>query len=860
MNILRKQKLTFVSVIIILLIGIMLSYTSTITAEEEVLQGVATDAPTNIYADTSQGSSTLKSYSKGSILYFEKHSSNWYSASVYVNGSMKDGYIYAGDVEEATQEPALQQGVALKNKTKIFSKASTSSNSLKSYNKGSVLYYEKFTSNWFSAEVYRNGEWQTGYISANHVETATNEPQNMKGIAQKSNTKVFSSPNTNASALKSYNEGHILHFESYTSNWYRAEVYKNGRFVTGYIHNNHIDKLYEDSTELKGVALDDTTVYADPSTSSNGLRSYSEGSILHYESFSSQWHTAEIWKNGQWQTVYILKNKLDNIVDEQKLLNGIAINGNTNTYSKPTTNSAAVKTYKEGSVLYYESFSQEWYEAINFVNGNKKKVYIKTDQVENATDNQKSLNAIALKSPTKAYSRASQNSKAWRTYSKNSSLRVKSFTENWYEAEVYHSGKWRKAYFHREDINTDILYETTNYNIDFNNMVDIQMRRSPKSDGRGRIDASREEVEYYANPSNYERGTDEYLQFLVLSQPTGARASELNSKILYNKGTLANTGSSFIQGANTYNINELYLIAHALHETGNGGSELAQGIEHNGKTVYNMYGIGAYDDCAKNCGAKRAYEEGWFTPEQAIIGGAKFIGENYVNDGQDTLYKMRWNPANPGVHQYATHVQWAELQTALISDYYDMLDNFVQIYDVPKFVNQPGSTTEPSGGSEPSQPSDSPDGSVEVYDYPKGVVGITDTGNTGLNFRDQPNGDRIGGIPNGSEISVLGHNGGNWLNVKYDGQEGWVHGDYVNIINLIQVQEGQTVNIRKKPAGDDTGDNVTEGKFYVVETNSNQNIIEKEADLNDTNYTWVNINYGNGKTGWIANDFVNYIK
>src|SRR5699024_11825557 len=52
------------------------------------------------------------------------------------------------------------------------------------------------------------------------------------------------------------------------------------------------------------------------------------------------------------------------------------------------------------------------------------------------------------------------------------------------------------------------------------------------------------------------------------------------------------------------------------------------------------------------CGSERAYTEGWFTPQDAIVGGAEFIGEKYISVGQDTLYKMRWNPANPATHQY----------------------------------------------------------------------------------------------------------------------------------------------------------------------------------------------------------------
>src|SRR5699024_10016193 len=114
----------------------------------------------------------------------------------------------------------------------------------------------------------------------------------------------------------------------------------------------------------------------------------------------------------------------------------------------------------------------------------------------------------------------------------------------------------------------------------------------------------------------------------------------------------------FIDAGRQNGISDVYLLSHALLETGNGKSALANGIKYKGKTVYNMYGIGAVDSCPEECGAKRAYEEGWFSPKEAIIGGAAFIGNGYIQSGQNTLYKMRWNPesmsnTNSASHQYA---------------------------------------------------------------------------------------------------------------------------------------------------------------------------------------------------------------
>ena len=65
-------------------------------------------------------------------------------------------------------------------------------------------------------------------------------------------------------------------------------------------------------------------------------------------------------------------------------------------------------------------------------------------------------------------------------------------------------------------------------------------------------------------------------QFLRLDQPQYLSAQALN-KLLKGKGVLENQGAAFSQAARKYGLNEIYLISHALVETGNGTSQLAKG-------------------------------------------------------------------------------------------------------------------------------------------------------------------------------------------------------------------------------------------------------------------------------------------
>ncbi|MCJ0929618.1 GW dipeptide domain-containing protein [Virgibacillus halodenitrificans] len=192
--------------------------------------------------------------------------------------------------------------------------------------------------------------------------------------------------------------------------------------------------------------------------------------------------------------------------------------------------------------------------------------------------------------------------------------------------------------------------------------------------------AKRSDVEYYMNPNN-----SDPFQHLLLSSSVGVSAAELN-KILLGKGSLEGLGQAFIDGGREHAVNEIYLISHALLETAKGTSKLATGITVNGKKVYNMFGIRAYDSCPERCGSEFAYEQGWDTPYKAIVGGAKFIGEDYIHNqyNQNTIYKMRWNLIYPP-KQYATDIGWASKQIYQIKSLYELVENPLLQFEMPRF-------------------------------------------------------------------------------------------------------------------------------------------------------------------------------
>lgn len=426
--------------------------------------------------------------------------------------------------------------------------------------------------------------------------------------------------------------------------------------------------------------------------------------------------------------------------------------------------------------------------------------------------------------------------------------------------------------------------QIVNYNVTFDRAVELQMLHgTPKYDGAGIILSDEANVRYFMNPSNSLEYTAWYLQFMRLDTSANLTASEINRQFLANKGTLTDTANAFITAGKHYNVNEIYLISHALHETGNGLSSLAQGIgvddkgnivrDSNGliirdkshpkvdQLVYNMYGYGAHDSNPIGGGVKYAYDRQWFSPEAAIIGGAQQITNNYIERGQNTLFKMKWDPEVAGNgrfgRQYATHVMWAEIQAGKI---YSMVgDNIFEtrtLFEVPHYQNQPSPDR-----NRPSAPS-TPITDELTLTFPNKTIGRT-TGN--VNLRSGPSTSRPshGLISNNLQVEVLGENNVSsytWYKVKTSGTEGWIREDYLELSNLyvIQTASSSNVNYRSSPSDGIAGSvqgSLSKNSFVALSLNNNNQQVIRQGVANSVNYNWVRVYIGNSEY-WIADNFL----
>ncbi len=298
-----------------------------------------------------------------------------------------------------------------------------------------------------------------------------------------------------------------------------------------------------------------------------------------------------------------------------------------------------------------------------------------------------------------------------RGFSKGTVLNAAVCGDGWYA--VSYDGQ--TMYLSQDEVN---VIPTSNVSITYRSYgVSLSEAAGLQNDGSWIISrggswqsASADDILTYSDPSNFAEGTSGFFQFLVLTQPMGVSVDTLNAQ-LADKGILAGQGQAFSDAAYDFGINEAYLIAHALHETGNGSSTLANGVWYDPETetasteetegavyVYNMYGIGAVDSDPLNGGAQYAYEHGWTTVYDAVYGGAQFIGRTYLNagsatlSGQNTLYKMLWHPEwvetyyEKPWHEYATDVNWANAQTYFITQLLADYSDYSLVFEVPVYA------------------------------------------------------------------------------------------------------------------------------------------------------------------------------
>lgn len=203
-------------------------------------------------------------------------------------------------------------------------------------------------------------------------------------------------------------------------------------------------------------------------------------------------------------------------------------------------------------------------------------------------------------------------------------------------------------------------------------------------DGTNWYTASRQVIEHYMDPRNYltEQGIFQFESLAFESTQT----KDIISGMLANSFMSGNydvtdiaTGTeaagsyadAFMDAATRSGVSPTYLVTRVFNEVGRTGGTATSGYTAGHVGYYNFYNIGAFDggnaaikglEWAAKTPAGDPYLRPWTTPYKSIVGGAIYIGTDYIAKGQNTMYTQKFNVVIPGSlfqHQYMTAVNAA---------------------------------------------------------------------------------------------------------------------------------------------------------------------------------------------------------
>ena len=190
--------------------------------------------------------------------------------------------------------------------------------------------------------------------------------------------------------------------------------------------------------------------------------------------------------------------------------------------------------------------------------------------------------------------------------------------------------------------------------------------------GKNWYAASYDTIAYYMDPRNF---LNEERIFMFESQSYNPALHTVNGvEAILSGSYMSNTkidnsdktfAQTIIEAGIYSNISPYFIASRILQEVGTTRSSLVLGTypnypEFNG--YYNYYNIGAGGDNVVYNGLSKARENGWDSEYKAIVYGSSWIGNNYINSGQDTGYYQKWDIKCNGksscyTHQYMQNIE-----------------------------------------------------------------------------------------------------------------------------------------------------------------------------------------------------------
>lgn len=245
-------------------------------------------------------------------------------------------------------------------------------------------------------------------------------------------------------------------------------------------------------------------------------------------------------------------------------------------------------------------------------------------------------------------------------------------------------------------------------------------------DGTQWVAASKEGVAYYMDPRNFLSDKGIFM-FEALAYEAAYQKAEGVATILKNSyfadstyTYIDDTGNqvtrsyadTIMEAAAISGVSPYHLASRIRQEVVTGTSSVSNSVSGTVagyEGIYNFYNIGASDSAGggavvnglKFASGGNTYMRPWNNPYKAIVGGAQYIGSNYISRGQNTLYLERFNVTDNNTydHQYMTNVGAAYSEANKVyTAYKDWMATVPIMFYIPVYDNMPQAACgEPKG-------------------------------------------------------------------------------------------------------------------------------------------------------------------
>ena len=640
--------------------------------------GTVTASSLNVRSGPSTSYTVVTTVKKNDKVNILQSSNGWYKieTSSGKQGWVSSSYISASNSNtNNSTNNNTQSNIAIVNTDGLNFRngAGTSYSIIKVLNKGEKVEVISESNGWSKVK----HDSRLGYVASQYIDKATTnytiKEVNTDGL------NVRTGPSTSYATIGKLNKGTRVEVISESAGWSKINYNNKTAYVSsGYlkaVSTSTPDTKPEDTTqqykEIKVVNTDGLNVRKGPSTSYESIGNIDKGTSVEVISESDGWSKINYKNTTAYVATRYLDKKSTNTEDTTQQYKEIKVvnTDGLNVRKGPSTSYESIGKIDKGTSVEVISESDGW-SKINYKNTT---AYVATRYLDKISSNEQVPPVVGGES-----------------------------TENVSGATIYY-----KALNYTLQNHVDAQYKKA---LEGGNVISSSISRMSEElttsmpQSRAFVTPSKADLEYYLNPKNFTNSDKGMMQFLRLdTYKGGITESELNSylnslpKVNGKNTVFYNQGKAFINAAQKYDIDLVYLVSHAMWETGYGKSVLAQGqtiTSYKGKpldkpvTVYNFFGIGAIDKSANVSGAEASYSNGWTSIEKTIEGSAKWISANYIKSSkynQNTIYKMKFN-YDYIWHQYATDVNWSNGISGIMNNIISMYDTASNLeFEVPDY-------------------------------------------------------------------------------------------------------------------------------------------------------------------------------